>query len=161
VPDKTVVEDVQGEGQSRQQALVATAIPSASNWNWAMSCSSTCTLYARSGGGGGKQNKRKAIYMKRVLLLVCLIVSLVELDWERYRIYLLCSIASLLLVLGSELMRGRSVQRVATERAFRTVECIPSEPCAADSPSPDDKTDSFGKVESTSMAKGFYDHPGV
>jgi hypothetical protein len=44
--------------------------------------------------------------LKRVLLLVCLIVSLVELDWERYRIYLLSSIASLLFVLGSELTGG-------------------------------------------------------
>jgi hypothetical protein len=47
--------------------------------------------------------------MKRVLLLVWLIVSLVELDWERYRIYLLSSIASLLFVLGSELKRRRRV----------------------------------------------------
>ena len=45
--------------------------------------------------------------LKRVLLLVCLIVSLVELDWERDRIYLLSSIASLLLVFYSELMRRR------------------------------------------------------
>lgn len=37
--------------------------------------------------------------MRRVLLLVCLIVSVVELDWERDRIYLLSSIASLLLFL--------------------------------------------------------------
>jgi len=44
--------------------------------------------------------------MKRVLLLVWLIVSLVELDWERYRICLLSSIASLLFVLGSELTGG-------------------------------------------------------
>ena len=53
--------------------------------------------------------------MKRVLLLVWLIVSLVELDWERYRIYLLSSIVSLLFVLSSELTWRRRVQQVATE----------------------------------------------
>lgn len=58
--------------------------------------------------------------MKRVLLLVCLIVSLVELDWERDGIYLLSSIACLLFILGSELARRRRVQRVATERMFKT-----------------------------------------
>jgi hypothetical protein len=55
--------------------------------------------------------------LKRVLLLVCLIVSLVELDWERYRIYLLCSIASLLFVLGTELTGGGG---------SRTGRCAPS-----------------------------------
>jgi hypothetical protein len=64
--------------------------------------------------------------MKRVLLLVCLIVSLVELDWERYRIYLLSSMASLSFVLGSELTRRRRVQQVATERPFKTGEGVPS-----------------------------------
>lgn len=49
--------------------------------------------------------------MKRVLLLVCLIVSLVELDWERDRVYLLSSIASLSLVLCAERMRRQKVQR--------------------------------------------------
>ncbi len=44
--------------------------------------------------------------MKRVLLLVCLIVSVVELDWERERIYLLSAVASLLLVLYGEVMRA-------------------------------------------------------
>jgi hypothetical protein len=63
-------------------------------------------------GEAGSQNQRRATHMermKRVLLLVWLIVSLVELDWERYRIYLLSSIASLLFVLGSELKRRRRV----------------------------------------------------
>jgi len=50
--------------------------------------------------------------MKRVLLLVCLMVSVVELDWERERIYLLSAVASLLLVLYGEVMRSRKVQRV-------------------------------------------------
>jgi len=50
--------------------------------------------------------------MSRVFLLVCLIVSMVELDWERNRIYLLSLVASLLLVLYSELMRRRKDRRV-------------------------------------------------
>jgi hypothetical protein len=65
--------------------------------------------------------------MRRVLLLVCLIVSVVELDWERQRIYLLSSVGSLLLVLYGELMRCRTVQRVPTERAFKTAEGVSSE----------------------------------
>jgi hypothetical protein len=71
--------------------------------------------------------------MKRVLLLACLIVSLVELDWERYRIFLLSSIASFLFVLGSELARRPRVQQVATERAFKTGEGFPSEAYVSDS----------------------------
>lgn len=47
--------------------------------------------------------------MKRVLLLVCLIVSLVQLDWERGRVYLLSSISFLLLIGWSELVRRRKV----------------------------------------------------
>jgi len=56
--------------------------------------------------------------MRRVLLLVCLIVSLVQLDWERDRIYLLSSIASMLLILYCELTRRHRVQRVAAQVAF-------------------------------------------
>jgi hypothetical protein len=52
--------------------------------------------------------------MKRVPLLVCLIVSLVQLDWERDRIYLFSSIASVLFVLVSELMRRRKIQNAGT-----------------------------------------------
>jgi hypothetical protein len=92
--------------------------------------------------------------MKRILLLACLIVSLVELDWERYRIFLLCSIASFLFVLGSELTQRRRVQRVATERAFKTGEGIPSEAYVADSPNTDDQPDYFEKVEPTAAAIG-------
>lgn len=51
--------------------------------------------------------------MRRVVLLVCLIVSVVELDWERQRIYLLSSVASLLLVLYGELKTRHDV--VASE----------------------------------------------
>ena len=53
--------------------------------------------------------------MKRVLLLVCLIVSLVQLDWERDRIYLLSSFAALLLMLWTELSRRRKVTRASND----------------------------------------------
>jgi len=58
--------------------------------------------------------------MKRVLLLVCLILSFAELDLERERIYLLSSIASFVLLLGSELMRHRNVHNLTTERPSLT-----------------------------------------
>lgn len=77
--------------------------------------------------------------MRRVLLLVCLIVSVVELDWERERVYLLSSIASLLLVFYGELMRRRKVQRVAAERAFTAVKVVPQEAYVSDSVPPDDR----------------------
>lgn len=92
--------------------------------------------------------------MKRVLLLVCLIVSLVELDWERYRIYLLSSIASFMCVLGSELTRRRRLQQVATERAFKTGEGAPSEAYGAGSPNTDYQADYFERVEPASAAMG-------
>jgi hypothetical protein len=79
--------------------------------------------------------------MRRVLLLVCLIVSVVELDWERKRIYLLSSVASLLLVLYGELMRRPKVQRPPTERAFKTAEGVPSEVYVAASPDTDNQAD--------------------
>ena len=46
----------------------------------------------------------------RVMMLVCLIVSVVELDWERDRIYLLSSVASLFLVVWSERWRHRKLK---------------------------------------------------
>jgi hypothetical protein len=92
--------------------------------------------------------------MKRVLLLVWLIVSVVELDWERYRICLLSSIASLLFVLSRELSRRRRVQQVATERAIKTGEGVPSEADVAGSPHTDYQADYFEKVEPTSAAVG-------
>jgi len=79
--------------------------------------------------------------MRRVLLLVCLIVSVVELDWERERIYLLSSVASLLLVLYGELMRRPKVQRLPTERAFKTAEGVPSEVYVAASPDNDNQAE--------------------
>jgi hypothetical protein len=88
--------------------------------------------------------------MKRVLLLACLIVSLVELDWERYRIYLLSSIVSLLFVVGSELTRRPRVQRVATERAFKTGEGVPLDAYVVGSPNTDYQANYVEKVEPTS-----------
>lgn len=90
--------------------------------------------------------------MKRVLLLVCLIVSLVELDWERDRIYLLSSTASLLLVLYSELMGRRKVQRVATARALKTGESDRSDSYVPDSLARDCRADNVEKVVPTSAA---------
>src|SRR5579859_1853227 len=57
----------------------------------------------------------KANDMKRVLLLVLLIVSLVELDWERSRIYFLSSLAALVLVVWSEILRCRATKGFARE----------------------------------------------
>jgi len=53
--------------------------------------------------------------MKRVLLLIFLIVSLVQLDWERNRIYLWSSFAALLLMLWTELSRRRKVPRASND----------------------------------------------
>jgi hypothetical protein len=78
--------------------------------------------------------------MRRVVLLVCLIVSVVELDWEHERIYLMSSLASLLLVLYGELMRRRKVQRVTTERVLKTRhDVVISEAYVSDSVPPDDR----------------------
>lgn len=49
----------------------------------------------------------------RVMMLVCLIVSVVELDWERDRIYLLSSLASLVLVVWSERLRRQKQKATA------------------------------------------------
>lgn len=49
--------------------------------------------------------------IQRVLLLVLFIVSLVGLDWERDRVYLLLSLASLSLVVWTELLRRRKIQK--------------------------------------------------
>jgi len=55
--------------------------------------------------------------MKRVLLLVILMVSLVQLDWEGDRIYLLSSFTALLLVVWMELSRHRRVPRATKDVA--------------------------------------------
>lgn len=87
---------------------------------------SICTLCALFGNAKEFAEPAGGNHLKRVVFLVCLIVSLVELDWERGRIYLLSSIASLLFVLGSELMRLRRVRQASPERAFTTGEGLSS-----------------------------------
>ena len=80
-------------------------------------------------------------HMRRILLLVCLIVSVVELDWERQRIYLLSSAASLLLVLYGELTPRRKVQRVPIERGFKTAQDVRPEVYVAASPDTDNQAE--------------------
>jgi hypothetical protein len=89
--------------------------------------------------------------MKRILLLVCLIVSLTELDWERDRIYLMSSIASLLLVLGSERKRLRNVQN-GLGRVFARGKDVSSEACAEYPPHLHDRVNRFERVEPVSTA---------
>lgn len=83
--------------------------------------------------------------MRRVVLLVCLIVSLVQLNWERDRIYLLSSIASLLLVLYGELKRRHKAQRVAAETAFRRATVVPRETYVLELPRPGYRVDDVEK----------------
>jgi len=67
--------------------------------------------------------------MKRVLLLVFLMVSLVELDLERYRIYLFCSTAAVAGLLCNVLMsrrKARNAEAQALENAHGD-SCLSSE----------------------------------
>jgi hypothetical protein len=83
-------------------------------------------------GKEGDRESIKANDMKRVLLLVLLIVSLVELDWERDRIYLLSSLASLVLVVWSELVRRRrTAEKAITGEALTTAEGVSPVACVA------------------------------
>ena len=68
--------------------------------------------------------RTKDDHMRRVLLLVCLIVSMVELDWERDRVYFLSSLASLLLVVWTELLRLRKAQTATTTEELRAEQMI-------------------------------------
>lgn len=72
----------------------------------------------------GSIGTMKANHMKRVLLLVCLIVSLVELDWERYRIYLLSSLACLVLVVWTEVVWRRTAEKTITPEVLTTAEGV-------------------------------------
>ena len=56
--------------------------------------------------------------MKRVSLLVFLMVSLVELELERYRLYLFCSTAALAGLVCNMLMSRRRAQNAPKTRAF-------------------------------------------
>jgi hypothetical protein len=89
--------------------------------------------------------------MKRVLLLVCLIVSLVQLDWERDRVYLLSTIASLLLIVSSELMRRQKVQKAIAAGTLTSDEGVAS---VAYSQRPCHRTDHCEGVERPTIATG-------
>jgi hypothetical protein len=105
---------------------------------------SICTLYARVGRRRRVAESVKGNHMKRlkrVLLLACLIVSLVQLDWERDRIYLLFAIASLLLVFYSELMPRPQAQRVPIKTAFTTGDGVSAEAYVAASPDTDNQAE--------------------
>lgn len=56
--------------------------------------------------------------MKRVLILVFLIVSLVELDLERYRFYLFLSVAAFAALVRNVRMSRRRAQNARRSRAF-------------------------------------------
>lgn len=85
--------------------------------------------------------------MKRVFLLVLLIVSLVELDWERGRIYLFSSLTSLSLVIWTELLRGRRMQKATTTGALRTGQAVSSQACLAYVPLPPDRAHQLERIE--------------
>ena len=89
----------------------------------------------------------KANDMKRVLLLVLLIVSLVELDWERDRIYLFFSVASLALVLWSERMRHYNAAKAVAAGALTAAEGASPQPGMEYSQSCRDQTDELQAVE--------------
>jgi hypothetical protein len=69
--------------------------------------------------------------MKRVLLLVFLMVSLVELDLERYRIYLFCSVAALASLSCNVFMnRRRKAQKAPDALSLESADadsCLSSE----------------------------------
>jgi hypothetical protein len=56
--------------------------------------------------------------MKWVSLLVFLMVSLIELELERYRLYLFCSTAALAALVCNVLINRRGVQNARKTRAF-------------------------------------------
>lgn len=64
--------------------------------------------------------------MMRVLLLVCLIVSLVELDWERDGIFWMSSLASFLFILWTELLSRRKAQQLTTTAGVRKEDSVSS-----------------------------------
>lgn len=82
-------------------------------------------------GGHLRHFGRKGIVsqneIKRVLLLVLLIVSVVELDWERVPIYFYSSLASIFLILWTELFARRKIQNAANRAALRTKQRVSTE----------------------------------
>jgi len=94
--------------------------------------------------------------MKRVLLLVFLMVSLVELDLERYRIYLFCSTAALAGLLCNVLMSRRKAKNIPETRALDDANgysCLSTEQsevaCASRSIPSDDSCENGGSAQNT------------
>lgn len=86
----------------------------------------------------------------RVIMLVCLIVSVVELDWERDRIYWLSSVASLLLVVWSERLRHRKLK--AAVGLPTTKPAGSSDVCLTYLSRPNDQTDQLEKMENLEVS---------
>jgi hypothetical protein len=89
--------------------------------------------------------------MKRVLLLTLLIVSLVELDWERDRIYLLFSFASLVLVVWNELVRRGTAEKTINEQGLSTAEGTSPLACLTHAQHAHRDADHREKVEPTAV----------
>lgn len=90
--------------------------------------------------------------MKRVLLLTLLIVSLVELDWERDRIYLVSSLSFLVLVVWSERVRCRTSERTATVQELTTAEGVAAAVRVPSARQPHGDADRCEKIEPTAVA---------
>jgi hypothetical protein len=87
--------------------------------------------------------------MKRVLLLVFLMVSLVELDLERYRIYLFCSAAAFASLFCNVLMsRRRKAQKAPAAHSLESVDgdsCLSTEESEVDYVSPSSSSEHCGE----------------
>jgi len=87
--------------------------------------------------------------MKRVSILVFLMVSLVELDLERYRIYLFLSIAAFAVLVRNALASRRRVQNAMERRTLETTNresgCLSAEQgalaCGPDPAPPEDRSE--------------------
>jgi hypothetical protein len=86
-------------------------------------------------------------HMKRVLLLVCLFVSLVELDLERDRIFLMSLLASLLFVFWNELLHRRKAQQAGISGALSAEDAASSQACLPCLLHPDDKACQIDMIE--------------
>lgn len=86
--------------------------------------------------------------IKRVLLFVLLIVSVVELDWERVRIYFFSSLASILLLLWTERSARRKLQKAPNRAVLPTKQRVSTETCLVRLPDHDVQTHFLEIVES-------------
>jgi hypothetical protein len=96
--------------------------------------------------------------MKRVLLLVLLIVSVVQLDWERDRIYLLSALASLVLVVWSEMVRRRAAEKTIPAGGLRTAEGVSSLARVPYTPHATYQADRVGESDQMSPYRGNVHH---